>query len=387
VVRPFRLPRLRSDSARLAALATVFVAAVLLLQTTEGPGALASAQVALVSHASPHGPLEVTLEVSSHRPWPLPIRAALLPVAFTGGASRVAVLEDPNYPALFGTTPEVAALVSFLGTEFQRFGSTTGVTTLDAAQLPSFLTGNRSATLVVANYGCVPASVLSAQNDSLPAWVRGGGRLVWAGGPLGYYEEPAHPSAGGPLPGGLGWAGQLRVLGFPLVDPLPAGPQGPEATNGSPVLGSVASPLAQGLGLAYNGTTFGANLSELIAHGGFSLGFESAPLASGASGRTSIAYLPVGNGSVVYFGGAVDDPANQYIPEGGVRLAQDIALLLAFPFLVVPGPVDVQELDLAPLGSARIQLSVSAPPSSAGVLVQSNVGGAVLFAWSQPILP
>ncbi|MCI4337918.1 MAG: hypothetical protein L3J72_01265, partial [Thermoplasmata archaeon] len=304
---------------------------------------------------------------------------------FAPTATSVYVLEDPNYPALFGTTPEVAALVSFLGTEFQRFGSSTTIATLDAAQLPDFLSGNRSATLIVANYGCVPSAVLSSQNDSLGSWIRAGGRLVWAGGPLGYFEEPAASSAGGPLPGGMGWAGQVRLLGFPLADPLPVGSEGPQSINSSPMLGVSPSPLAEGLGLAYNGTPFGANVTELTAHGGLSLGFESAPLSSGAAARTSIAYLPVGNGSLVYFGGAVNDPASQYVPEGGVRLAQDVAVLLAFPFTPTPGPVDVRNFDLGPFGTQQVLLQATPPVRSEGVLVQSNVAGAVLFAWAQAV--
>ncbi len=361
------------------------------------------------------GHVALNVSLASNRPFPLPVEAGLLPLDFSNGSHPVYVLVDPSLPALFGTTSEAQGLVDTLGTELSNIGSTTSVGTLTAPQLPSFFSGNRSATLIVANYGILPDPLLSNSSGSLGGWMDAGGRLIWAGGPLGYYATNANGSVPNGGAGGPGWFGQIHLLGFPLTDPpanwsagnltgnlsvpVPSSGTPPipgltlsEPNNGSsssnlpipapwpgPMTGGNESGFGAGLGLQYNGTEYGANVTELRAHGGLSLGYLTPPGSDGASPRTSLAYLPVGNGSLFYFGGAVFDPLGNFVPEGGVRLAFDIAQLIAFPFTPASGPVFVEYLNLSAYQSTSVEIAANDTAPAIGLVLQSDVSTSVLF--------
>lgn len=361
----------------LSALGVSLLAAILLLQVTEGSTPLLTVESVQWAGVV-RGEVQVTVTVASHRPWPIPVGAALLPMRVLTGARTVCVFEDASYPSLFGTTLEVAAFAQQLSDEFHTLGSSSHVITVDAAGLPSFLSGNTSATLAVINYGTVPASVLSNQSDLLGAWLHAGGQLLWAGGALGFYQGPDPYGPSGTLPGSTGWAGESDLLGFPLLDPVAAGPKGPDAGPLVPLLGSTPSPLASALGLSFNATVYGANTTELAVHGGIDLGFDSPEVGGGAAPRTSIAYLPVGNGSLLLFGGAVLNPAQQYVPEGGVRLIQDASALLAFPFVPLAGPVASTGLTLGPFAEDPLGLTSSAPISNPALVLRCELAGALL---------
>jgi hypothetical protein len=382
VLVPARL--LRSNFVRVALVAAVLLLATLAFRT----GVSQSPVLSATDRVGPEtlgASVQVEVSLTSHRPFPVPVSVSLLPVAFHSQAAEVYVFEDSSYPPLFGTTPEVAALAAQIGLEFQLLGAATTVSTIDAAQLPSFLEANTSATLVVANYGGVPTTVFSNSSDELGTWIRAGGSLVWAGDPLAYYSEPPNVSPSGVWPGGLGWQAQVKLLGFPLTDSVPSPDSSPLSPGSGPIYGVNAAPLAGALGLVYNGTLFGANTTELAAHGGLSLGFSSVAIPGGPAPRTSLAYIPVGNGSVYYFGGAVNVPSGPYVPEGGVRLADDIAQLLAFPFTPSPGPVVVQSLSLGFYAQTQVTLSGSFASSEVGLLVRSNLAGSVLYEWATPV--
>lgn len=383
---PFRLRRPRSSATVLSVAGAALLVAILLLQVTEGSTPLLT--VGPVQWAAlPLGEVQATVAVTSHRPWPIPVSAALLPLRLLPGERTVCVFEDAGYPSLFGTTLEVAAFVQQLSAEFRTLGSSTEVTTVDAAGLPSFLSGNTSATLAVINYGTVPASVLSNQSDLLGRWLHAGGQLLWAGGALGYYQGPDPYGPAGTLPGSMGWAGEMALLGFPLLDPVAAGPQGPEAGPLVPLLGSTPAPLASAFGVSFNATVYGANTTQLADHGGVDLGFDSAAVAGGPAPRTSIAYLPVGAGSLLLFGGAVLNPAQQYIPEGGVRLTQDASVLLAFPFVPLAGPIATSALTLGPFADDQLRLGSTGPLASPAVVLRCVLAGALLVERVAPMGP
>jgi hypothetical protein len=181
----------------------------------------------------------------------------------------------------------------------------------------------------------------------------------------------------------------MRLVGFPLVDLATNGTGVPPPAEALQITATNASPLAGGLGLEYNGSMFGANVSLLAAHGGVDLGFDTVANGSGrgASVRTSISYVPVGNGSVYYFGGAVVDPAGAYVPEGGVRLANDIGQLLAFPLVPAPGPVVTEELNLTAYQQTSVVLRSNTTGAPVGLLVECSVAGAPLFELAQQLVP
>jgi hypothetical protein len=132
--------------------------------------------------------------------------------------------------------------------------------------------------------------------------------------------------------------------------------------------------------MQYDGTVYGADLSEVEAHGGVSLGYETPPAPSGASGVTSVAYVPVGNGSLFYFGGALDaGPGMVNVPSGGLLLSYDVAQMLDFPYVPSSGPVTILNLDLSGFQSSTVTLGTSDRETGAALLVESQVIGSTFF--------
>jgi hypothetical protein len=148
-------------------------------------------------------------------------------------------------------------------------------------------------------------------------------------------------------------------------------------------MGSSASPLGGALSLTYNGTLYGANVTQLIDHGGLSMGYETVPGSSGD--RTSIAFLPVGHGALYYFGGGVGSPTHVTVPYAGLRLSLDVAHLLAFNLAPVDGGIAVDDRTIPPAGEVTMVLSVRLSASGLLLLVESSVEGVVFFAVWGPL--
>jgi hypothetical protein len=346
-----------------------------------------------VGQTTVHGnSVSVNLTLASHRPWPVPVRAALAPINFRSGPEHAFFYLDPSQPAQFGSHDDVVALVDRALVGLRDQDSNTTVSTVTGAALPAVLAGNPQGILIVAEYGILPWTLLSNSSSLLRTWLLGGGTLIWAGGPLGYYEGgPGGPSAlvpSAPYPDGLGWAGQVRLLGFPLTDPTPGAPYELRPSMG-PLTGWVPAPMQEVLGIEYNGTVYGANTSELAAHGGLSLGFET-PGAAGPgapSPRTSLAWLPIGNGSLFYFGGGIWTQFGDAIPQGGQRLGLDITQLIAHPYLPGQGVTDIVPLTLGAFSTESETLQIVTYDSGVALIVQSSVDGVLFFQLSRQLTP
>ncbi|HZY91734.1 MAG TPA: hypothetical protein VFG07_03030 [Thermoplasmata archaeon] len=302
----------------------------------------------------------VTAALTSHRPFPMNIHVAAVPGTLPLTSGSALLLADPTYPSVFGSYSDTLALGDRANTLLREAGSGTTITDVSSAGLADALAANPNGTLIIAEYGVLPPSVLSPNVSLLGNWIRAGGALIWAGGPLGFYQEAPGNGSRACCPGGEGWAGQTSLIGFPLTDPVSGG--GPLNVPGTgPPLGTIATPLDSAFGFEYNGTLYGANVSRLASHGGFSLGYESAaPNAAGQpSPRTSLAYLPLGAGAVYYFGGGIWTPYGQYTPLGGLALSVDIARLVATRFVPLLGPTLVQSVTLPPEETTTVELSVA----------------------------
>lgn len=330
--------------------------------------------------------LSVHLRVTSGRPYPVPVHAALFTGHEVGVTRQAYLLADPNFPAVFGGTPDVLALGVRVSQQLTQMGSNQSLRTVTADQLANVLTHDSTGILVVVEYGILPSTIFSNTTDLLGPWIRGGGTLIWAGGPLGYYNGTVGSPPGRWVPSGPAWNGQVRLVGFPLTDPPVAAPPGwPAVPLGGPVMGSIPSPLAQGLALGYNGTIYGANVSQLVSHGGLSMGFLSGTDPNAIGARTSIAFLRVGLGAIYYFGGAVGGPTHQTVPYGGLRLSLDVAHLLAFDLAPVAGRTSTQDTTVPPAGVVTMVLTI--PLSSSGILllVETAVEGVVFYAIWGPL--
>lgn len=309
------------------------------------------------------------------------LRLSLLPGNLHPTARNHAViaLGDPRYPYSYGPLSDATSDATWIWRYLDALGAPAAppIGLTDSSALPSILAAHPNGTLLILNSGLVPSSVLSPTNSTLADWIRAGGTLVWAGGPIGYAQATIGPD--GSFEGRYsGWAGQVELLGFNLTSPPPPG------VPDSALFGSAATPLSAALGLTYSFAADGANVSALEAHGGTSIGWEVAAGAlDGLSARTSIAFLPVGNGTLWYFGGGTAAPGIAQIPAGSPTLSQEIALLLDLGYVPGPGASSTRTAELRPLTSATYELGVPGPPAGVVAIVLAPVPGSTLYVWSE----
>jgi hypothetical protein len=323
--------------------------------------------------------LSVPVTFASHLEFPIALHAALLPVTYSKTPRAAFVFEDPGFAVRFGSFSDLDGLYGRVATELSLSSSPTSLTAVDAAQLPSALAANPEGILIVAEVGALPSTVFSNSTDLLGSWMHGGGTLVWAGGPLGFYSQNPAGISGPNGTIGPGWNGQELLLGYPLVDPPKNGSLGYTPLENGNLTGTLPTALCEGLGLQYDGTLYGANVTQVQEHGGVSLGYETPPLpTSAASPATSLAYVPVGSGSLFYFGGADYGPGVS-VPSGGLLLSYDVAELLQFPYIPSSGEVSIVNLNLTAFETETITLGVSDRETGIALLVETQVIGSTLY--------
>ncbi|MCI4325861.1 MAG: hypothetical protein L3K00_08310 [Thermoplasmata archaeon] len=311
------------------------------------------------------GPNSSTAEVSIHvGSVAMAAHVGLIPGS-RWASGPVYFFGDPNYPSPYATYTQAVQVAELVGVSLGEDGVSAPVSLVDAAQLPAVLASRGPSTLVVVG-GLLPDSVLAGQSSPVEKWILGGGSLVWAGGPLGYAE-------GHPLPDGtfywdpLLWQGQLDLVGFPLTDP----------GNPAPLSASTPSAIATTLGLEYNGTPSGANVTRVAQFGGTVLGWTTGPGPDGASPRASLVSIPVGAGRVLFFGGAfvAATRPQQYVPLADFTLSADLTLLFQTGFAAHGAGGASLNLELA--SGSRRTVAVSGP----------FVSGEALLIVSAPSVP
>lgn len=281
----------------------------------------------------------------------------------------VYVLADPRYPSDYASYAEILEVSS-------RIAAVAPLQRVDAAGVDSVVRSGIPSTLVVLG-GIVPDSLLSNSSDLLGSWVRGGGLLVWAGGPLGFDE--GHLSGSGTfVPDPMGWAGQVALAGYALTDPGAPGP----------LLGTNETAAASALGIRFLGTASGANETALGTHGGFAIGWSSASPRSSEGSRVSVAYLPVGSGGILFFGGSfrIPSPASGYIPGADFGLSSDLATLLGSGYVPEAGPSTASALWLASDAQQVVTLRLPAgAPAHAVAIATSPALPVPIVVWSAEI--
>ncbi len=347
------------------------VAAVVLaiaLISVVGPlaGPVVTATVERVQPAA--GGTSITVSMSNHRVFAAPVNVAVLPGTFYGAATRpIFAFEDARASCLFGSQSDVASVVSRVQETLSGLGLTQPIQVENASGVLGVLAGSPHAILLLLECGVIPISPLDPSDLALHNWIAAGGTLVWAGGPLGFYNQVVtSPTYGLDTPG---WAGQTELVGFPIANIVP-GPPGIPVAWPKATAGTVPSARASALGLSYAGVTYGANASEVSAHGGVNLGWNA---TVGPTSRMSLAYIPVGAGGVLYFGGALwafDGPS---VPDAGADLGYDLSILLALGLTYLPGPIVSTSVLLR--GWSTVEVTLTAGPSVAplAIVVESLV--------------
>lgn len=304
---------------------------------------------------------------------------ALLPGEKSKPVSQVLVFYDPAFTVRFANPSDVIGLTNRLADYLHSLNPSISVSTVDSAGLPDALAGSPNAALVIFGYGTLPDDVFSHNVTLLKTWIEGGGILIWAGGPLAYFEGHSLAS-GGFQHEDLGWNGQVDLAGFQLEDPI----GDPAVHSSGPLTSTTESPLGYALGIQYPGTADGANVTELEGHNGSDVGFDSNSTGK-ESPRTSLAYIPVGQGGIYYFGGAIWGTGFGVVPEADTLLSGDMALLIGTGYRPSQGPEGANQLTVGYLKKSSDSLSLIGPPSHVTAEVTSTIGTAYLFIWSEEL--
>ncbi|MCI4330874.1 MAG: hypothetical protein L3K19_03375 [Thermoplasmata archaeon] len=379
--------------------AAIPIVALALLAVESGWGVHARGDGTLEVTAStaPSGGLGATITLQLHSTAaPLDLRVGLVSADRpTTRPDRLFVLADPLYPGPY-TNGGVATLegdairiASYLAT----LGNPIPVETISGSAVRGDLTADPNAAFAVIGLPA-PDTVLSNSTWFLADWVRSGGLLIWAGGPLGY--AAGHPGSGGSFDyANPGWYGQELLAGYPVTDPAPVVPLGtPTKLPPPPLDGTSPSPLASALSTQYYATPAGANVTGLARHGGLDLGLISAPGAEGpAAPRTSIAYLPLGHGGILFFGGAdasgyvgYEPYAQGWITDGTAVISLDIALWLGLGAVPTSSYAASLWVSVGPLGTTSCSFAV---PDASGTYewIVVDLSDSVLLVGSSGVAP
>jgi hypothetical protein len=353
-----------------AVAAIVIVTSVL---TTVGPEFSLGISIGPVSN----GNLTVSARITNNRLPALPVSAALIPgAAYDRQARPIYVFEDPQASCFMGAVSNIQALVGRVEQQATSYGGLPGISVVNASGVLSVLATQPRAILLLLECGVMPVSPNDPNDSALRLWLNGGGILVWAGGPLSYFEQVVtFPEYGLLTPG---WAGQYELLGYPLTDSNPGPSWFPAAWVGG-VTGVDASPAASMLGFSYAGVPYGANTTQVALHNGTDLGFDTLPSAGGIP-RTSIAFIPVGAGAIVYFGGALWAFNGPIVPDGGTALGFDVAKILGLGIQYAPGDSSSRATSIGTLSSTTVDLTVRVSPRGDVFVVQVGVAGVPLLA-------
>jgi hypothetical protein len=318
----------------------------------------------------------VTLRLTSGLT-PIDVHLGLLP-----GSERdrgpIYVFADPAYPDTYGSYTATHQVVERVELSLTSSGFSPVIEYVNGSGLLNVVNGPAEGTLVVLG-GVIPDGALSNTTAPLADWVADGGTLVWAGGALGSQE--GHPTKGPFNWDPLDWKGQLDLVHYPMTD---VGPDGPLLANRSTNLGAA-------FGTAYNGTPTGANTSELKAHGGFDLGFDSLGPAPGEAPRTSLAYQPVDYGGIYFFGGSFSAQTRppSDVPNADFAFTDDLSVLIASGFVPSAGSGASSNVQLGTLESENVTLTVPAGEVDGGLVavVTTPTLPTFLSIWSSQIQP
>lgn len=193
---------------------------------------------------------------------------------------------DAAYPYSFSDVTDWYGISQHLDALGNQRGIAVDVRVIDAAGLASFLTQppSQSTVLIMAS-GVFPDTVFTTSTNLVTPWIEAGGTLVWSGDKIGTYSGVPGVPLKYPSPSNPGTNGTRQFVNLSLFG----------TSNTSYPTPSLAATL---LGLNYSAAVHfdDLNVSGVQTFGGVTLGNLN-------GGYTNIASLPLGNGTLVYFGG------------------------------------------------------------------------------------
>jgi Gpi18-like mannosyltransferase len=221
---------------------------------------------------------------------------------------------DPNYPSSLVGDISWMGLIDHVPVELKLRGYDGPVKIVDAEELKNAIRANPDSIVLIPS-GVLPETVHANNESLLGNWLLSGGTLIWVGDVFAYFSgyegkviQPFSESNFSQV--------QNQILGFTLFD---------NVSKEDERLATIPSDYSNALDLQYPDAITGAYVSEVLNHGGEILG----KITSSQYPRTSIAYVPAGNGHLLLFGGGV---GRTFTPTGEDAIAHDIAQIICSDF-------------------------------------------------------
>jgi Gpi18-like mannosyltransferase len=293
--------------------------------------------------------------------YPLDIQVSATPsTSILHGAidKEVFIYYDPDYPSSLVGDIGWMGLIDHIPVELNLRGYNGSVKIVDAEELRHVIEANPDSVVVIPA-GVFPETVHANNVSLIGNWLQSGGVLVWVGDAFGYFS---------------GYKGKViqlfsennfsevqnQILGFTLFG---------NVSKEDERLATIPSDFSNALDLQYSDATKGAYVSEVLKHGGEILG----KITSSEYPRTSIAYVPVGSGHLVLFGGGV---GRIFTVTGEDAIAHDIAQILCSGFDFSSQTVSSRLYHLGRNEGESGSISVSLPQNQ-------NITGIVIDVFSE----
>ncbi len=284
----------------------ILIGEILLASYTFSVNNYPSVEIAGCDFAEVGGDLLIEVNYSiTQATYPLVIRVVLIPVYKEIYDKPVYIYYDADYPSSCVTRAAWIGFIDHLLPALKLKGYTGTLEVVNADRLKEIML-NRKDSIVIIPSGVFPATVHSKTETLVDDYLKGGGTIIWMGDGFAYYSGKFRENVVWPSEENPGWASQDAILGYPL------------SGNYAPIIAYESSPISNALNLQYPGIQTGVTISQALRHGGLILGkvYED---------KTSIAAVPVGNGSLIIFGGAVGLTRSEF---GEDVVANDVATIL-----------------------------------------------------------
>lgn len=226
------------------------------------------------------------------------IRVTAFPVNDARSISHIVVFQDGQYPYQGASVASVLGVEQDLVNRLARIDPRVTISFADTRQWGQLMSQSGSAahTLVVDVAGVLPRPIYSTKGHGpLISWLRSGGRMVFAGDAPGYYSVTPGAEFLTLVKRQLVLSSAVEIVGTQYL--IPANARSYSNWDRPP------SPVNSSLGTAL-GTTYTQSVSSLVIRGIQADG--GAILGHVGDGVTSEAYIPVGAGGVLAFGGVAD---------------------------------------------------------------------------------
>lgn len=286
--------------------------------------------------------------------FPMNMRIFATPVTSSTQQSadkEILIYYDKDYPSSFVTEAGWVGLLDHIPIELELGGYNGSVRIVNATELKVRMQEGHDSIIIIPS-GVFPDTLHAKNVTMVGEWLQAGGTMIWMGDAFAYLSGQRERSIELFSDGNFSEI-QKQILGFVLFN---------DTSNER--FAARHSVFSEALDLRYPDAFVGPYVSEVLKNGGLVLG----KMTESKDVRASIAYVPVGNGRLILFGGGV---GRAFTATGEDVIAHDIAHILCsgFPFSTGIAEYRDLELDRGENRNGSIDVALPSGENVTGILV------------------